>query len=79
MVRRDLRLNLASANIPPLPLGIWLDSSFWPVFNLPPPSTHGRAERVCVWEVMEKSLLEKCNGGEGQLQNDCEKGFFNSQ
>lgn len=35
MVRRDLRLNLATANILPLPLGIWFDSSFWPVFNCP--------------------------------------------
>lgn len=78
MVRRNLRLNLVLADkIPLLPLGIWFDSGFWPVSNSPlPPCTHSRAQRGCVWEAMEKSSLEKRGGGEGRLQNDCEKGPF---
>lgn len=35
MLRRGLRLNLASADVPLLPLGIWFDFGFWPVSNSP--------------------------------------------
>ena len=76
MVRRDLRLNLASADVPLLPLGIWFDSGFWPVSN----SSHRLPTAVlkgfCVREAMEKSLLENAAVGKDSYKMTVKKAFF---
>lgn len=56
MVRRDLGLNLASADVPLLPLGIWFDSGFWPVSN----SSHRLPTAVLKGFVFGKRWKSPC-------------------
>lgn len=79
MLCRDLRLNLALANVLLLPLGIWFDSRFWPVSNSPRRVPTAVLKGFVFGKRWKKFLLENTAVGKGQLQNDCEKGFFNSK